>query len=182
LEPKSGDFGYGKRAMKFSKRIDDELKKLNGFSSPHAKIVVVHGPDGVTLDVEFIAVDSMSCSFSEVRLRVPRLIGAEFDVIKEWAEALSKRITYLLENLGPLEFDPANKQVLMRSTPPGQQDDATQFYEVLLQAHNDGNFTLRRFEAKKPGSGRTRVPMQTTHEVLKKLVDDLVETIPPEKA
>ncbi len=164
--------------MKFSIQLSNELNKLIGFSQRQPKIVVMHGADGMTLDVEFTAVDSMSCAFREVRLRVPSLIDAEFDVLKQWAEELGKRVTYLLENIGPLEFDPANKQVLMRSTPPGKKADAKNFYEVLLQAQSDGNFTLRRFEARKGRPGRDRVDMQTTHEVLTRLVDDLVETIP----
>jgi hypothetical protein len=111
-------------------------------------------------------------------LQVPSLVGAGFDVLKEWAEDLSQRVTYLLENIGPLELDPSNNQVLIRSTPPSAQSGTREFYEVLLQSHADGNFSLQRFRSDTGKPGRTQIDMQTTHEVLGRLVDDLVDTIP----
>jgi hypothetical protein len=49
---------------------------------------------------------------------------------------------------------------------------------VLLQSDTSGNFSLRRYQAVKGAPGRTQVDMHLTHEVLSKLADDLVETIP----
>jgi hypothetical protein len=130
------------------------------------------------LAIDFTAVDTMSCSFREIRLRVPALASADSGILKQWAERLCSRVTYLLENIGPVEVDPEAGQVLVRSNPPDAQADGTAFYEIRLGSHANGNFSLRRYRAEKGAAGRTQVDMQTTHEVLVKLVDDLVDTIP----
>ena len=53
----------------------------------------------VALDVT--AVDSLSCSLTELRLRVPTLSNAGTDVLRDWASEFCKRVTYLLEHIGP---------------------------------------------------------------------------------
>jgi hypothetical protein len=161
--------------MTLKTQLTDELKRLAGKPT---QAVQLSGPDGVDLAIDFIAVDSMSCAFRELRLHVPALVGAGLDPLKQWAEDLSKRITYLLENIGPIEIDPALQQVLIRSNPPDKQAGTTRFYEILLQSQSNGNFSLRRYLSEKGQPGRSQVDMQTTHEVLVKLVNDLVETIP----
>jgi len=121
----------------------------------------------------------MSCSCREVRMRVPALAGAGSDVLKKWADALCGRVTYLLEHLGPLEIDTDGKQVLIRSKSPDKRDNATTFYEVLLQSQGAGIFTLRRYRRENAGAPREHVDLRTTHELLEKLADDLIATIPP---
>jgi len=164
--------------MSFRDSLSHELSRLVGYASTSTKTVTLAGPNQIHVAIDFTAVDSMSCSLAELRVLVPSLAGAGFKVVKEWAKALSSRITYLLEHVGPLEFSPDQGQVLIRSTPPDQQSAVTQFYEILLQSHSGGKFTLRRYRAEKGTPGRKAVDMQLTHEVLQKLVNDLVETIP----
>jgi hypothetical protein len=165
--------------MKLSEKLTDELKQLAGHSGPAAKTVSVSDP-AVNIDValDVTAVDSLSCSLQELRLRVPSLSNAGVDVLRQWAADFCKRVTYLLEHIGPLEVDSANGKVLVRSTPPDRQDSTTTFYEILLQSHANGNFTLRRYRSEKNPPSRSRVEIFVTHEVLSKLVNDLVDTIP----
>ena len=163
--------------MTLRTQLTNQLSHLAGSSGPQTSTATLSGPDQVALEIDFVAVDSMSCSFRELRIHVPDLASAGFDVLKSWAEALSKRVTYLLENLGPLEFDPDAGEVLLRSTKPDTAD-GTQYYEILLKTSTAGSFSLRRYRAEKGIPGRTPVDLQTTHEVLHKLVRDLVETIP----
>ncbi len=164
--------------MSLSNQMASELKKLIGFSAADPQTVMLSGPNQVDLAVELTAVDTMSCSFREIRINVPALVDAETDTLKKWAEALCSRVTYLLENIGPLEIDSAAGQVLIRSTPPHQQSGVTTFYEIVLASHADGNFSLLRFRSEQGQPGRRQVDLQTTHELLEKLVDDLVDTIP----
>ena len=164
--------------MSLSKQLNTELVRLIGFSSTNPKTVRLNGPDSVEIAIDLTAVDSMSCSSRELRLSVPALSGADFETLKKWAEELCRRVTYLLENIGPLEFDPDAGKVMIRSTPPSRQAGTMKFYEILLQSHSGGNFSLRRYESKAGKPGRDQVDIQTTHEVLQKLIDDLVETIP----
>lgn len=162
--------------MTIQTQLTNELMRLAGSSAPQT--VRLSGPDGVEVAIEFQAVDSMSCSLRELRLAVPALANADFGTLKAWGEELCRRINYLLEHIGPLELDPAAGYVLIRSTPPDRQSGATKFYEIMLQAHSGGHFSLRRYRTDKGTPGRQPVDIQCTHEVLHKLVNDLVETVP----
>ena len=162
--------------MSLSADLQQELARLGGMTTPTTVSVTEAG--GLTLTVEFTAVDSMSCSFTEISLFVPALQQAAFDALKKWANSLSKRITYLLENIGPLEFDPDAEEVLIRSTPPSQLADGTQYFEIILSSKSSGTFSLRRYRSTKGQPGRDPVEITVTHEVLLKLTDDLLATIP----
>jgi hypothetical protein len=164
--------------MDLNTQLQNELTRLVGVHSVTPRTAALSAPGGVDLAIDFTAVDSMSCAFRELRVRVPRLATAGFEALKAWAQALSQRVTYLLENIGPLELDPASGQVLIRSTAPDQQAGTASFYEVLLSSHGSGQFTLRRYRSQKGAASREQVDVQVTHEVLRKLVIDLVETIP----
>ncbi len=164
--------------MSLTDDLTSQLTRMHGFASTSPKTVALSGPDQIVLEIDFVAVDSMSCSFREIRLNVPKLSGAGFDDLKKWAQALSQRITYLLEHIGPLEYDPSRGEVLIRSTPPSQQAGTPQFYEILLSSHSGGNFSLRRYVNPPGAAFRQQVDMQATHEVLHKLVNDLIDTLP----
>lgn len=164
--------------MTVQNQIAAELGRLSGFAGPGTVVAVAIGPDGLTIEVELIAVDSVGCRVAEVRAEVPKLAGAGFDVLKNWGEALSRRISYLLETLSLLEADEEHGEVLIRSNPPDRQGSATSYYEVLLRQDGPGRFALRRYEAQKSTGTRTPTDMQLTHEVLKRLARDLVETVP----
>ena len=165
--------------MKLSERLTDELKQLAGHNGPAVKTVSASdSAKGIDVALDVTAVDSLSCSLAELRLRVPSLATAGVDLLRQWAADFCKRITYLLEHIGPLEVDPTNGKVLVRSTTPDRQDGSATFYEILLQSHSSGNFTLRRYRTEKSPPSRTRVDIFVTHEVLSKLVNDLVDTVP----
>jgi hypothetical protein len=162
--------------MECGKQLIAEIRKLAGhLAAP--KTVAVSGPNNIDLAVDLTAADSLSCSCREIRMRVPALNGAAADVLKKWAHDLCARITYLMEALGPLEIDSEARQVLIRSKSPDKRDSATTFYEVLLQSQGAGVFTLRRYRRADAGP-REHVDLRTTHELLEKLADDLVATVP----
>jgi hypothetical protein len=163
--------------MTCGRQLANEVRKLAGHAGPAPKTVAVADGD-VDLAVDVTAADSMSCSCREIRMRVPALAGAGPDVLKKWAHELCGRVTYLLEQLGPLEIDTQGKQVLIRSKSPDKRDNSTTFYEVLLQSQGAGLFTLRRYRRDDHGAPREHVDLRTTHELLEKLADDLIATIP----
>lgn len=164
--------------MTVQDQLAAELGGLVGFAGPGTAVAAAAGPDGMTIEAELSAVDKVGCLAHEIRATVPKLAGASYDVLKAWGEALSRRVSYLLETLGLLEADEDHGNVLIRSNPPDRQGSATTYYEVLLRQDGPGRFTLRRYEAKKGASGRTGADMHVTHEVLKRLFRDLVETVP----
>lgn len=154
-----------------------ELARLRGFQSTTPSVVTLHDPSGMTLEIELTLVDSLACAFLQITLHVPGMGQSTFDALKRWADTLSHRITYLLEQLTPLEYDPAGGQVLIRSTHPDQLPDGTHYYEMVLSSRGTGTFTLRRYQSIKGTPGRTPIELLVTHEVLCKLCDDLIDTV-----
>ena len=164
--------------MSIQAKLGSELTRLIGYSSTTPHTVRLSAPDHVTVEIDLVAVDSMSCSAKEIRITVPALVHADFDKLRQWGEELCRRVTYLLEHMGPLEYDESAGQVLIRSTPPSQSGGSRQFYEVILQSHSGGNFSLRRYRTDPAQPGRQLADMVTTHEVMKRLIGDLVDSIP----
>ncbi len=162
--------------MSLSQDLGQELTRHIGIQTPTT--VTVSDPSGLSLQVDLTAVDRIGCSFTEIQLFVPALQNASFDALRKWAEQLSQRITYLLENIGPLELDPAAGEVLIRSTPPSQLANGTQYFEIILSSKSSGTFSLKRYRSIKGQPGRDPVEISVTHEVLLKLTDDLIATIP----
>jgi hypothetical protein len=157
--------------------LSSELTRLNGHQGG-TETVRLQPTAGENLEIDFVAVDSMSCAFDEMRLTIARLQSGGFAALQKWAQTLSQKVTYLLENLGPLEFDSAAGQVMIRSVKPDQLPDGSQYYEVMLSVSGAGTFTLKRYRTVKGVPGRDPVAIQVTHEVLYKLCDDLVATAP----
>ena len=164
--------------MNLTTQLTDELKQLAGFSSSTPRRIEITDSDALVLGIDVVAVDALSCAFESLTLHVPTLVGNETAVLQAWADALSQRVTYLLENIGPIEIDRDSSQVLIRSTPPDRSEAGTQFYEVLLSAQTNGTFLLRRYRTESGQPGRESVDIHLTHETLHKLVGDLVDTIP----
>jgi len=164
--------------MKFSQQIEQQLLSLTGMTPGSVQTLSLSNSAQIRVELDLTSVDSMSCSLKELRIFVPSLQSADATLLKSWADAFSQRVTYLLEDLGALEIDDNQAQVLIRSTPPDTSGSATQYYEIQLQSQANGNFSLCRYLVQQGQSGRSQVEMQLTHEVLKKLTDDLVDTIP----
>lgn len=164
--------------MSVINQLNHELKQLIGFQSPQPKTITLAAKGKIEVMIDFTSVDSMSCSLKEIRVNVPALTQATFDKLKEWGQKLCQRVTYLLENIGPLEYDEDAGQVLIRSTPPDQNKAGTRFYEIILSSHSNGHFSLKRFESQQGQNGRTQVDIQVTHEVLRKFIEDLLDTVP----
>jgi hypothetical protein len=163
--------------MSFRNDLSLALASLKGLSGPSPSPISLHNAAGLKLTIDFTVVDSLSCAFREMTLEVPSLQSAAFATLETWARNLSKRITYLLEQMAPLELDPSAGEVLIRSTPPDQLPDGTQYYEIML-SQQAGAFVLKRYRSIKGTPGRIQVDLQVTHEVLYKLVDDLEATAP----
>ena len=162
--------------MTLNNQVTAALKNLAGAPMPHT--LALSADKQIDIRVALTTIDSLSCAVREVQLDVALLRNASFDVLRTWAERLATRITYLLEHVGPLELDPDQGRVLIRSTSPDQQDGAKKYYEAVLHSQANGHFTLRRFRYEKGGAGREQVDMALTHEVVAKLLDDLVDTAP----
>ena len=162
--------------MLLQEQITQSLAGLKGTAFDVPMTVGWSAGVGPLIEVDFTVVDSLGCAFRELRVTADEFREGPFDRLKTWAENLCSKVTYLLEHIGPLEADVEAQTVLVRSTPPTRRPDQTTFYEMLVQA--PGVLSLRRY-ARPAGHGdRTACDIQITHEVLVKLVQDIVAAIP----
>ena len=160
-------------AATLPQQIDSQLARMQAGGGT----LLLTADDGVTVDVHVTAVETLGVALSQLAINVPSLVGASQATLEQWGQALCARVTYLLEGLGPLEFDPQSDELLIRSKPPTRDAGATSYFEVILSAAGNGAFTLARYRTE-PGVSRTREDVALTREVLKRLVRDAVETIP----
>jgi hypothetical protein len=127
-----------------------------------------------SLHCELASLDRIGCEFMRLEVATAKLAGAATDQLQKIAEALSTRLTYLLEPISPIEVDQQGCTVQMRSSPPQRNDDGTQYYELLVRA--GGQLSLARYR-KPPGAVREAVAAQVTREVLLKLAGDLESAV-----
>jgi hypothetical protein len=178
---KDARLGHFGAIMLLHEQITHSLARLKGLDSDVPTTVDWLAEGGPAVAVDFTAVDSLSCGFRELRISADELRNSPFDVLQAWANALCKKVTYLLETIGPLESDAAAQTVLIRSTPPAKQPGTneqgqTTFYEMLVQS--PGTLSLRRYSRAAHEANRSSCDIQITNEVLAKLVQDIVAAIP----
>jgi hypothetical protein len=143
------------------------LASLAAFTSGrHA--LQIHDP-AFQLTADIIALDNLALAFEHVTLVNTALASAPIEHLKKVSDTLSKRLTYLLEPISPIEIDANACTVQLRSNPPERDASATRYYELLVR--RGGEISLRRYQ-KQPRGVREAIPAQVTREVFLRLVDD----------
>lgn len=134
------------------------------------------GPDVVTIEAppRKIACDIAQCnalavSFNELCLATNELAAADAVRLQQLGQALSARLTYLLEPISPIEIDAQGCVVQLRSNPPQRDDDGRMYYELLVR--RGGEISLKRYH-KENSTARTAMSATVTREVLLRLVGD----------
>jgi len=125
--------------------------------------------DGDRLTCQLTALDSLACALVDLEFHSHRLLGANARRLEEIAAALSKKLSYLLEPIHPIETDCDRCVVQMRSSPPRKHSAGTDYYELLVTA--EGLIRLARY-SRAPGAARAPIAAQLTHEVLVRLAGD----------
>ncbi len=143
------------------------LGNLAPFTSGSHSIDIIEAGDHLLADI--VALDALALAFDHFTLTRAALSAASIDQLKKVADALSRRLTYLLEPISPIEVDADRCVVQLRSNPPARDDNGTRYYELLVR--KGGELSLRRFQ-KQPGGTREAIPAQVTREVFLRLVDD----------
>ncbi|MBI5761716.1 MAG: hypothetical protein HZA46_24665 [Planctomycetales bacterium] len=157
-------------------KVSESLAQLKGLESAEPKSVTWLDNTKVSLEIDFVAVESLSCAFRELRFAATDLRDASLGILQSWSKTVCEQITYLLEHIGPLEVDPLSMTVLIRSTPPERDGGKVSFYEIVVQP--SGCLSLRRFSRTRGEPERQPQDIRVTHEVLRKLVQDLVSSVP----
>src|SRR3954466_1394394 len=133
------------------------LNTLSAFAAGQQALEVTE--PGQELRAAIIALDAIALAFDHVTLTSAARAAASIDELKKIADTLSKRLTYLLEPISPIEIDADQCVVQLRSNPPARDDNGTRYYELLVR--RGGELSLRRFQ-KQPGGTRRSIPAQVT--------------------
>ncbi len=132
------------------------------------------GDAGERLTCQLVALDSLACALVELELHSDRLLGAGAKRLEVIASSLSKRLSYLLEPIHPIETDADRCVVQMRSSPPRKHAAGTDYYELLVTAQADDHIWPAT-AAHRGHAGPDRA--QLTHEVLVRLAGDFVAAV-----
>ena len=114
--------------------------------------------------------DALSCLLWELTLTRTGEPPAGL-TLKDWAEAVAKRATGLMEPLSVYEVDNTLNEAVLRSQAPSARGEALAYYEIRL--HGLSRAVVRRFNATKAAPSREQVAFALTHEVLAKLAGDI---------
>jgi hypothetical protein len=156
--------------MNVSEQLSQALSSEPSFSGGQRTLEFRH--DGNRLTCQLVALDSLAGAVVELELHADSLVGASPKRLEQIAGALSKRLSYLLEPIHPIETDTDRCVVQMRSSPPRKHAAGTDYYELLVTA--DGRIHLGRY-SRAPGATRAPIAAQFTHEVLVRLAGDFVD-------
>src|SRR5262249_55052812 len=152
-----GSAGFRGGRMSLSEQIPQTLSSMKGFASESPRTVGWSVDAGPTVEAELTAVDSLSCALRELRISAPEFAAAPLEVLREWADRVCQRVTYLLEHIGPLEADAEAQAVLIRSTPPTKIAGQKSFYEMWVKA--PGVVSLRRYRHSPGDTSREAVDL-----------------------
>src|SRR5688500_18459727 len=137
--------------MTLNKRLNEELNQLaSTVGTGSAPAVLTMDVDGGRLECKVVAIDQLACAFEQLAYSSPALDQAKMGELNRIAESLSKRLSYLLESISPVETDNEGCVVQMRSNPPHRDDDGTSYYELVVRR---GEISLCRYSK---ASGQSR--------------------------
>jgi hypothetical protein len=162
--------------MTLSRKIADAVEsRLESGGDPG----VVEAAEGsATLRISLTAAGPVGLAFDTLAFS-KRAEGAEplaSEALRAWGETLANRLTYLMEPLVVLEVDAEVGEAELRSRTPTARNERSSYYELRL--NRDRGLQLRRVGFDRLTRERQPVPCQMTIEVLERLADDLVASLP----
>jgi hypothetical protein len=153
--------------MTFQAEVKRGLAGLPLFASGERVLEAAH--DGLRLRCDLVALDALACAFTRLAVHSDAQPNMSMDEVRQVAERLAGRLTYLLEPISPIEIDADGCVVQMRSNPPQKEEDRTSYYELLVS--RGGELSLSRY-SRAQRAVREMIPAHVTREVFLRLVQD----------
>ncbi|MBI3461973.1 MAG: hypothetical protein HY000_02795 [Planctomycetes bacterium] len=161
--------------MKLGHKAIATLREWGAFADDRRSLLIEG--DKFSIVSEVTAADKMSCSLSHLGMQPRQPAQLTADQLKAWGERITNRVRYLLEAIETVELDAPQGRLLLRSTPPEKKSNgAVLYYELLLET--TGQLRLERYRYNVADRTRTPEPLHCTHELLEKLIDDLIASAP----
>lgn len=104
------------------------------------------------------------------------------EYLKNVAQAIEKRIHYLMEPLKIIELDSTTNAVQMRSEKPELHEGHLSYFELILKAGKwfgyRNHVSLHRYtQPQGDEASRSSVPFAVTKKQFQKLIDDLIDVL-----
>jgi hypothetical protein len=160
--------------MTLSRKIADAVESLPEGALPPSLVEAEAGPSRLALTLT--ARGPVGLAFETLDYARGDHAGLSTENLRAWGARLAARLTYLMEPLVVLEVDAEAGEAKLRSQAPTPRGDRRSYYEVRLRG--EGSLHLRRVGFDEQTRQRLTVPCQMTLEVLERLADDLVASLP----
>jgi hypothetical protein len=160
--------------MSLSKKIAAALDENTKVHDPPCTVTVEQGRHRLT--VHLSALDSVGLAFSALEFATASRPEWTSEALQQWGQRLAGRVTYLMEPLKVVEIDADGGEVQIRSQTPTTRAERRGYYEVCL--FKQGTLRMERYAFEETTRQRRSTTCQLTREVLERLADDLVASVP----
>jgi hypothetical protein len=160
--------------MTLSQKIADAVEQ-HPVGSASSGLVTAEA-DGLKLTISLAALGHVGLAFRRIEFSQVDPVDLSPQALRAWGNRLSARLTYLMEPLVVLEVDAEAGKATLRSQNPTSKGDRRSFFEVQL--YREGGLHLHRVAFDETTRVRKVVDSQMTLEVLERLTDDLVASLP----
>ncbi len=151
--------------VKMLKQMRHQMEAKGGAPTWAQSVKIALQEEPIQVEADVSAYDTLGVALRGLRVR-----GDSDAPLEKLAQAIGERVTYLWEPLALIEQDLERERVQMRSAPPLIEDGAIEFYagDLTRQA-----VRLTRYRQESGQRRRDRVAITLTHEIFRRLVDDL---------
>jgi hypothetical protein len=136
-----------------------------------------------TVKAEIMAADTIGVLLNSVTVEKDiKETRDTIEYLRQVAESIEKRVTYLMEPLKLVELDSTSNALQIRSEKPEVSDGTISYFELILKSGRwfgyRNSLLLRRY-SQRPGEekDRTVTPFPLTKKQLERLLDDLIEAL-----
>jgi hypothetical protein len=160
--------------MSLSRKIAAALDENTKVHVLPCAVTVEEGPHRLALNLT--ALDTVGVAFDALDFATTSRPEWSSESLRAWGERLTGRVTYLMEPFKVLEVDAEGGEVNLRSQSPTTRDQQRSYYEIRLW--KQGTLRMERCTFDEAARQRRRSSCQLTREVLERLADDIVASLP----
>lgn len=182
--------------MNLGKRVIEQLEQLVTKGPKQVDAVILNSASqqgyivgvpaqaqepGAAITLE--AYDRYSVALRQLEVNYGSWPGGEnkgVDYLRQHADRIARRLTYLEEPLVLLELDATGKQAQLRSTPPHQENEMLTYWELMMWAEPRPRARLTRYCWSPASSERQVVTYPATFAMLGRIANDLALSLAEE--
>ena len=167
--------------MSIGKKLQEQLNSLKGTAGdtdPNKLFSTEAVQGNVIASIDVYDFDRFAYSIKMIEVSKVTDEKKAIDVLdslKNQAEDIVGKVSYLLEDLAVIEIDDVNNKALLRSAVPEIHGKEIRYYEVVINLGK--RICMERFSYNSNEKNRKAIPFILTSEVLERVVNHLVKSI-----